>query len=201
MAAIDSVPHTHGKAKARVRSTAMRSIMSLLVCSLVGITGLGHSTVWAEQFSTRVTMIEKAAATFYVPTRIAGFGDAELMVDTGSGYVTINEHTLAQVSRTGKARYLRQLRGILADGSELVVPVYALSGMSIGDDCWLHELEVAVFPGNARQILGLSALRKAAPFVFSVDPPELQLSQCASGPDTTLPVAITQTGSDLRNRN
>lgn len=136
----------------------------------------------ADDFQVRVAMIEKSAATFYVAAEIDGFGPTELMVDTGSGYVTINETTLAALKQNGRARYLKQLRGVLADGSELTVPVYAVSAIAIGGDCWLRDVEAAVFPGNSRQILGLSALRKTAPFVFSVEPPELKLSRCANAP-------------------
>jgi predicted aspartyl protease len=133
----------------------------------------------AADFQTRVAMKQRSAATFYVPAEIAGFGPAELMVDTGSGYMTINEKTLAVLRRSGEIRYVKQLQGVLADGTELVVPVYSISAVSIGDNCWLRDVEAAVFPGDSRQILGLSALRKAAPFIFSVDPPLLALSRCA----------------------
>lgn len=129
-----------------------------------------------------VAMLEKSAATFYVSGAIDGYGPVELMVDTGSGYMTINERTLDVLKRTGAARYLKPLIGVLADGSELVVPVYMIRRMSIGDHCWLTDVEAAVFPGSARQILGLSALRKVAPFVFSVDPPGLMLSRCGEMP-------------------
>lgn len=155
------------------------NILTLLLCAM---SGLPAAQVWATDFQTRVVMIEKPAATFYVATEINGFGPAELMVDTGSGYVTINESTLGVLQANGQARYVKPLRGILADGRELTVPVYVISAMRLGENCWLHDLEAAVFPGDSRQILGLSALRKAAPFVFSVDPPELQLSRCAAAP-------------------
>lgn len=159
-----------------MRSVPLLSLLGL--CSLLAVSV--NAAPGASR--TRVAMTEKSAATFYVSTNIAGVGAAELMVDTGSGYVAINEVTLATLKRGGHATYLRQLQGILADGTEMNVPVYRISGMSIGQRCWLANIEVAVFPGNSRQILGLSALRKAAPFVFSVDPPELQLSQCAPPP-------------------
>jgi hypothetical protein len=71
---------------------------------------------------------------------------------------------------------------VLANGSEMTVPVYAVDAIAIGGNCWLHDVEAAVFPGNSRQILGLSALRRTAPFVFSVEPPELLLSRCAPPP-------------------
>jgi len=39
-------------------------------------------------------------------------------------------------------------------------------------------VEAVVFPGKTRQILGLSALRQAAPLIFSLNPPKLVLSNC-----------------------
>ena len=153
--------------------------------------GLGAQANAAEPFQTRIAMIEKSAATFYVPAEITGLGATELMVDTGSGYVVINENTLAELERQGQVRYVKQLRGVLANGSELTVPVYAVAAMSLGGSCWLHDVEAAVFPGNARQILGLSALRRTAPFTFSVDPPELALSRCSPPPLAANAVAAT----------
>ncbi|MBK1720301.1 retropepsin-like aspartic protease [Thiocystis violacea] len=149
-----------------------------LLIALLAVLTLSQNPAWAEEFGTRVAMREKSAATFYVPAHIQGFGDTELMVDTGSGYVTINENTLKVLKREGRARFVKQLQGVLANGSELVVPVYAIDGLNIGGHCLLQNVQAAVFPGDARQILGLSALRKAAPFIFSVDPPSLVLSHC-----------------------
>ncbi len=150
------------------------------VLTLIAYLTLGAA--WGQDFDTRVAMHEKSAATFYVPGAIGGFGPVEWMVDTGSGYMTINQRTLDALQRNGSARYIKQLRGVLADGAEMVVPVYEIARMSIGGSCWLRAVEAAVFPGESRQILGLSALRKAAPFIFSVDPPALQLSGCESLP-------------------
>ena len=62
----------------------------------------------------------------------------------------------------------------------MVVPVYSIKRMSIGSRCDLKDIEVAVLPGKTRQILGLSALRQASPFIFSIDPPELILSNCST---------------------
>jgi predicted aspartyl protease len=159
----------------------MRPILPLALSALLPLVA---GPLAGGELATRVVMQEKSAATFYVPASIAGLGAAELMVDTGSGYMTINEATLAVLQRTGHARYVKQLQGILADGSELIVPVYAISGIAIGNSCWLENVEAAVFPGKARQILGLSALRRAAPFTFSVDPPALTLSNCIPPPAT-----------------
>jgi len=158
----------------------MRPILRLVFAPLLSLLAATPSLPVAatEDFETRVVMKERSAATFYVPGAIPGYGALELMVDTGSGYMTINQRTLDVLQGAGTVRYVKQLQGILADGSEMVVPVYAIARVRIGHGCWIEDVEAAVFPGNARQILGLSALRKTAPFVFSVNPPELLLSRC-----------------------
>jgi hypothetical protein len=46
------------------------------------------------------------------------------------------------------------------------VPIYRLAAITIGNDCHFHNVEAAVFPGDTRNILGLSALNKACPFFF-----------------------------------
>jgi predicted aspartyl protease len=158
-----------------------RSFLALAV-----IYSLTIHSVFAAEFGTRVVMKEKAEATFYVPTYIDGFGETELMVDTGAGYATINERTLQALERKGNASYVKELQGVLANGKELSVPVYAIAALNIGGNCRLRDVEVAVFPGDTRQILGLSALRKTAPFVFSVDPPTLVLSHCGTSSTTEL---------------
>jgi predicted aspartyl protease len=158
------------------------------VCALLA----GSSIVAAAgEFETTVVMRTMDAATFYVTGQISGVGAVDLMVDTGSGYTTINEEILAKLKDAGQVRYLRQLRGRLANGSELDVPVYAIASVSIGDGCWLNNVEAAVFPGQTRAILGLNALQRAAPFVFSFDPPRLMLSNC------TATVAVPTPSADL----
>lgn len=127
---------------------------------------------------TRVDMMNMGASTFYVKGEILGLGKVNLMVDTGSGYSTINEHTLKVLKKNGAARYVKDLIGILANGEKMRVEIYLLSAINIGGSCWLRNIEAAVFPGNTRQILGLSALRKTSPFLFSMEPPELKLSNC-----------------------
>lgn len=127
---------------------------------------------------TPVPMTLKGSKTFYVSGWMAGIESTEFMVDTGSSYMTINQVTLARLQDHTQVDYLRDLTGILANGDEIVMPVYRIPKIVLGESCELIDIEAVVFPGNTRQILGLSVLRKAAPFMFSVDPPELQLSNC-----------------------
>ena len=150
----------------------------------LGLT-LVSTPVLAGEFDVTVPMYDKGRATYYVNAQVADLGASEFMVDTGSGYVTINEQTLTALQERKQARYVKELRAILANGSELIIPVYAINQLRIGN-CTIRNVEAAVFPARTRQILGLSALNKAAPFTFSVDPPELVLSNCAKSADAPL---------------
>jgi predicted aspartyl protease len=150
----------------------LKSATALLLTFALAAPGL------ASEFDFDVPMHLKGASTFYISGRIGEMPPADFMVDTGSSYMTINEETLANLKQTEEPIYLRDLTGILANGDHMRVPVYAVSSVQLGEGCRLEEVEVAVFPGKTRQILGLSVLLKAAPFVFSTDPPQLQLSNC-----------------------
>lgn len=125
-----------------------------------------------------VPMVEKRVKTFYVQGLIAGIGRVDFLVDTGSSYNTIDEHSLAILQEQGRASFVRDLTGVLANGQRERVAVYRLDVIRLGDDCELHDVEAAVFPGRTRHILGLSGLRKAGNFTFSFEPPQLVLSSC-----------------------
>lgn len=100
------------------------------------------------------------------------------MVDTGSGYSVINEDTFTALQATKQVHYVKEISGKLADGSMVSVPLYQLSSLDIGCCCQIRNVNVAVFSGSDRQILGLDALQKVAPFELSLEPPELRLSNC-----------------------
>lgn len=146
---------------------------------LVGLQFLAASAQ-AAQFGTTVPMSKKDTGTYYVPVEFEGISGNELMVDTGSDYVTINETTLDLLKERGKVDFIKQVSGMMADGSDIVVPIYRITQLNIGCCCVIHDVEAAVFKGTERQILGLSALRKVAPFALSVDPAHLILSECGA---------------------
>ena len=127
-----------------------------------------------------IPMNQKRLATYYVDANMLGSGAVEFMVDTGAGYTTINEHTLSRLQDADNAVYVGELTGVMADGSQQQLPVYRIKHLVIGEDCSLYDVEAAVFPRNTRMLLGLSALEKAAPFVFSTNPPSLSLSNCST---------------------
>ncbi len=116
--------------------------------------------------------------TFYVSIGVAGDQPEDYLVDTGAGYMTITSATLERLQKAGNATRVGQLDGRMANGTVVRVPVYRLSEITIGQTCRLRDVEAAVLPGASRGLFGLSALRKASPFQFSIDPPSLTLSNC-----------------------
>lgn len=151
---------------------------------------LRNSTVWllallatgaavADSFHT-IPMNQKRLATYYIQASMQGSGSVEFMVDTGAGYTTINEHTLQQLLLVDNAVYVGELTGVMADGSQHQLPVYRIKRLVLGTGCVLDNIEAAVFPEKTRMLLGLSALKKAAPFTFSTNPPSLGLSNCGT---------------------
>jgi len=147
---------------------------TVLVIALLVLT----SRAWSEAPATEIPMAVSAAKTLYVSVGISGLQASQFMVDTGSSYTTINELTLERLRASGQAHFKRKLNGVLANGDELVVLVYAISKIVIGNRCVLHDVEAAVFPGRTRQILGLNVLAQASPFLFSINPPLLTLNHC-----------------------
>jgi predicted aspartyl protease len=66
----------------------------------------------------------------------------------------------------------------MANGKLLEAPVYRVAELAIGETCRLTDVEVAVLPSGARDILGLSALKRLGPFAMQMSPPQLWLSDC-----------------------
>lgn len=125
-----------------------------------------------------VPIHEKPGNTFYVAGRIQGYGATEFLIDTGASYMAINQEMLKTLQRGGHAQFLRALTGMMADGRHSTIPIYSISGIVIGENCVLSNVEAAVLPGNTRNILGLSVLKRTAPFTLSMDPPALSLNGC-----------------------
>ena len=148
--------------------------LGLIIALLVAAYGEAQ----AAKFNQQIPMRASKAATFYVGGYLDGYGAVDMMVDTGSSYTTINEAALGVLRQNGAVTYVKELTGIMADGTRKVVSIYRIASMSIGETCLLHNVEAAVFPGHTRNILGLSALKLAAPFAFALKPPTLMLSNC-----------------------
>lgn len=132
----------------------------------------------ADSQAWTVKLRRHSASTYYTAAHIGGYGDLELLVDTGSSHLAISDEILARLQQKTSVEPVRHLSGRMADGSRQLVPVYRLPALRLGDHCWIYDVEAAVLPGNVRPILGMNVLSRISPFMFSVDPPELHLNHC-----------------------
>ena len=154
------------------------AFIRFLACLGVIAANSGLVTAQAGEFDTRLSMQQSKTSSYYVTGIIEGLGEQKFLVDTGASYVTLAQDELDVLKSKGLAHYQREITGRMADGTRKQVPIYRIARISLGGRCDLRDVEAAILPGQTRKLLGLSALRKAGPFIFSMDPPELVLSDC-----------------------
>ena len=116
-----------------------------------------------EPFTRGIALEQKAVGTYYIHASLGDGIETDLLVDTGSTYVALSRETFRKVKRQGGVTHLRDIRGSMASGRTLNVPIYRVPALAVGDGCVLRDVEVAVVPGANRDILGLSALRQMRP--------------------------------------
>lgn len=150
----------------------MKRITILIITLLVSL------TTSAADFNTSIPLIEKNTETFYVSASV-GRTRFELLVDTGAGYTALNKRLIDTLKITGHAHQTGVIEGIMANGDIHVLPVFRISELNVGG-CIIKDFDAAQMPAGTRNLLGLSALRKAAPFAFSMEPAELRLSNCST---------------------
>jgi len=179
----------------------LRSIVSVLA-----VLACASQSVYAETAEFTAIEIEKRnAGTFYIAGELVGAGTLDLLVDTGSSYLVITEPMLAELREAGHAEYSRGLEGRMADGTTRVVPVWRVSSLRLGDTCWIHDVEAAIFPAGSRTILGMNVLSRLAPFTFSAEPARLGLAHCQGPPappaaiEAALPAADAVGAQQLAN--
>ncbi len=127
-----------------------------------------------------VPIDKSQSGNLYVDAVINSSVHSPFMVDTGAGMITLNRDLFEEVSRAGKVVQVGEVVAKLANNSFETMPLYKVESFSIGDNCNLGEIEVAVMKNAERNILGLSALIMVAPFSIHTSPLELVLSGCSS---------------------
>jgi clan AA aspartic protease (TIGR02281 family) len=156
----------------------LEKFMTLLKFLLIISTALSSTLTMSSEFDTKISIEDKGLATYYVTGQVNGYSKTDFMIDTGSGYSAINETMLEKLRDQNKVEYLNTISGVMANGNQTSLPVYLIASINIGGKCILNNIKAVVLPGNTRNILGLNALKKAAPFAMSVNPPKLILSHC-----------------------
>lgn len=154
----------------------------------------------ALQASQLISLTRHAANTYYLNGQLGSYGDTNLLLDTGSSYMVINQAMLDALAADGQARYHKDLSGIMADGSRQIVELYNISNIRLGESCWISDVLAAVIPGADRPILGMTLLARLSPFTFSATPAELTLSNCQDQPTASTASLQTQKTPDVATR-
>lgn len=152
----------------------MRYQMPSSLLLMLGLTCNG--VVQAETAQIQLEAVQ--AGTFYVKANLDGVVDTDLLLDTGSGYVSLSKRTFDRIKDDASTVFQRHITGVMANGSAMSVPVYRIGVLSLSTDCVLHDIEVAVFNNTSRDILGLNALKQIQPFTLQLDPP-LMTATCS----------------------
>ncbi|MGA0840949.1 MAG: retroviral-like aspartic protease family protein [Pseudomonadales bacterium] len=112
-----------------------------------------------------------ASGAFYVKASLDSRVNTDMLLDTGSGYVSLSDETFGKIKDEPGTVFQRYITGMMADGKASRVPVYLISELKLSEHCVLRDIEVAVLRNATRDILGLSALRQLQPLTLQLDPP------------------------------
>ena len=148
-----------------------------LTIALLGLLALPPAAS-AERFGHTAPLELKPSGNYYLDVSVAPGVSDEFLVDTGSGYVVLTKATFDAVRDLTGTRHLRDITGRMANGKSARARIYHLARLELAGNCILEDVEVAVMAGSTRNILGLSALRRVAPFAMELSPPRLLYSAC-----------------------
>lgn len=128
----------------------------------------------AQPYNIPMQLVSSGA--FYVKASLDSTVNTDMLLDTGSGYVSLSTETFGKIKDEPGTVFSRYITGVMADGKAARVPVYSIRELRLSEQCVLRDVEVAVFRNGTRDILGLSALRQLQPLTLQMDPPVLTAS-------------------------
>ncbi len=143
------------------------------VQSLVLLLALLCGTSAAISAEQRLPMTTLASGNLALHAYLGSALETDLLFDTGSGYVSLSKASFEHIEAQPGTTFERHIRGKLANGAALSVPIYKVRELRLSGECVLKDIEVAVFPHADRDILGINALRQLQPFTVEMEPPAL----------------------------
>lgn len=159
----------------RISATLNRQVNATIIL-LVLLSA--SAALQAADFDFKIAMSQANSGNFYVKGRLGNEQSIDFLVDTGSGLVVLSERVFKSMAVMAGSKPVSRKAARMADGRTKAINVYSVDQLVLGENCRIGPLEVAVIPGATRNILGLSALNKAAPFAIYTTPPALVLSGC-----------------------
>ncbi len=149
--------------------------MVKVVSSLIFFIFLSFPTQ-AEELDGVIVPLTFNVATYYTQVALNGIVGTYL-VDTGAGRTIVSHKIFQALSELGELRLVGKIAGHQANGELLKGTRYRVQHMHIGN-CYMEEMVIAYFPDIDQNILGMSSLEEAAPFVFDPGNDRLILTNC-----------------------
>lgn len=162
--------------KKRVSNT-FRWLVVLLSVGTIGGVQAETPDVFSELFAFQIPLKMTTTGNFAVNASLDGVED-EFLLDTGASMVTVTEALFKKIRSKGAAVKTRRIGARLASGKLEVLNVYQIDNFSLGADCALGPIEIAVMKRGGRNLVGMNALSQASPFAISTTPPILGLTGC-----------------------
>ena len=123
-------------------------------------------------------MHQAESGNFYIHASLGEGIETDLLLDTGSGYVSVGKSTFDLIKESGNPRFSRHIYGRMASGKIEKVALYFVDELKLTGECILRDIEVAHFPKADKDILGLNALSRLQPFTMQLAPAKLTSANC-----------------------
>lgn len=156
-------------------SSAMGKHLILVLVTVLTVSA--HSLLLADGLPGSIELEESAQGSLSIQADING-QSSEFLLDTGASLTTISQQRFDAINRNGKMKPVGKIAARLASGRLRTVKLYRIEHLIVGNGCEVGPLEVAVLGDDGRNILGLDALRRLAPFTVSFEPPQLDINRC-----------------------
>lgn len=135
---------------------------------------------------TSVALEASDVGTLHVAARFDASHTTRFLLDTGSAFVVLTDETRRELQRAGKLERLRELNAVMANNASVRAPVFRVSALDLGNGCVIRDFEAVALPGARKNILGLTALKRVAPFTIQFGPDRLALTCVGELADSNL---------------
>lgn len=153
-------------------------LLSLMLLLFLPAASLAEQPADPGLFGFTVNLDQSASGSLTLTGNFDGIEDTFLL-DTGANMITVSRELFQKLRKLDGTVKVRQVGARMANGKLNLIDVYKVEHFSIGEDCELGPVEVAVMQQGGRNLLGMNALAAAAPFAVFTSPPSLAVSNCS----------------------
>ncbi|MEE4204478.1 MAG: retropepsin-like aspartic protease [Halieaceae bacterium] len=157
-----------------------KALAATLLTTLLLMAGIAVQPACAQDGGL-VPMTDTGLGTLELTVSVDGVA-GQFLLDTGAGMLMISKELFTATGGEQAHEHVRQIALRLANNRIEVTDVYRIDSLRVGG-CELGPLEAAIGKAKSRNLLGLGALRGAAPLFIEMVPPSIQLHGCQKPPE------------------